>query len=314
MLCMAIGCIGSGIAALIQWLSCCNSVRNYKEDGFRFSSPLKRMSSTMEKGKQQIPPPTETSSNSQPPTQPLKKPDEPEEMYIPDNDDIEEEMSAQMTQSYSEISFKSGASPGDEDDSYPPSVGSLPLVEQMLQRPATLSYDRNFPLTKPMPPLNLDGTVHREGNMTHFVTDNLEYKIKLSSPVSKKGDTPSSGSKSGTPLSIYRTSTIPQVGLLDLGLLQDLEYEAQRMATSIDSLTENLCEILQSISSLTAQNVDVYKDAVTKMSEAMDSNIKSMYTMMAKTEEVTVAMKSVQGYAQRIKDIRRLVDLFESYL
>lgn len=42
----------------------------------------------------------------------------------------------------------------------------------------------------PLKPLNLEGTVHVEGNMTHFVTEDLEYKIKLSSPVTKKGDTP----------------------------------------------------------------------------------------------------------------------------
>ncbi|KAK9874158.1 hypothetical protein WA026_002514 [Henosepilachna vigintioctopunctata] len=247
--------------------------------------------------------------SEKPPIEQPSVPHRKDEICFPDNEDIDDEISTQMTQSYSEISFKSEASQG-EDSSLAP-VESIPLAEQMLQRPASLSYDRNLSLTKS---LNLDGTIHREGNMTHFVTDNLEYKIKLSSPVSKKGDTPSSSSKGSTPISLYRHNMLPQVGLLDLGLLQDLEYEAQRMATSIDSLTENLCEILQSISSLTAQNVDVYKDAVIKMSEAMDSNIKSMYTMMAKAEEVTIAMKSVQGYAQRISDIKRLVDLFESHL
>ncbi|KAJ8975182.1 hypothetical protein NQ317_001831 [Molorchus minor] len=53
------------------------------------------------------------------------------------------------------------------------------------------------------------------------------------------------------------------------------------------------------------------KNAVTKMSDAMDLNIKSMYTMMAKAEEVTQSMKIVEGHAVRIKEIKRLVDLFE---
>lgn len=58
---------------------------------------------------------------------------------------------------------------------------------EVAQRPVTL------PMTSgrvPLKPLNLEGTVHVEGNMTHFVTEDLEYKIKLSSPVTKKGDTP----------------------------------------------------------------------------------------------------------------------------
>lgn len=77
---------------------------------------------------------------------------------------------------------------------------------------------------------------------------------------------------------------------MDTALINDLECEAQRMATSIDNLIENLCGILHSvsfrsfefnrnkwlfqISSITADNVDVYKNAVSKMSDAMDFNIK----------------------------------------
>lgn len=34
---------------------------------------------------------------------------------------------------------------------------------------------------------------------------------------------------------------------VDSVLLRDLELEAQRLATSIDSLTENLCGILHSV-------------------------------------------------------------------
>ncbi|CAH1377672.1 hypothetical protein MTP99_019080 [Tenebrio molitor] len=235
-----------------------------------------------------------------------------------DNDvegEVDDEISQQMTASYSEISFKSGVSPENENP-LSLTMDPLPLAEHIMQRPVTLSCDRNIPSCKPLGPLNLEGTVHIEGNMTHFVAEDLEYKIKLSSPVTKKGDTPPlpGGSRSCTPSTLYRQLLVPQVGQLDSGLLNDLECEAQKMATSIDNLTENLCGILHSISSITADNVDVYKNAVSKMSDAMDSNIKSMYTMMAKTEEVTQAMKSVQTHATRIKEIKRLVDLFESYV
>lgn len=208
---------------------------------------------------------------------PHNVPDNPQDYLEADNEDM-----SQMTQSYSEISFKS-ESPENEDYSLNLSVDSLPL-EQIMQRPITLPYDRNLQHKQT---LNLAGTVHVEGNMTHFVAEDLEHKIKLSSPVSKKEETPSS---------------IKSLKQVDLALLNDLESEAHRMATSIDCLTENLCEILHSISSLTAKNVDVYKDAVAKMSDSMDANIKSMYTMMAKAEEVTQNMKDVQAQAARIKE------------
>lgn len=232
--------------------------------------------------------------------------------------DGEDEISAQMTASYSEISFKSGLSP---DTEMPISLGldqieSISIREHVRPRPMTLICDRSINSTKPLGPLDLEGTVHIEGNMTHFVAEDLEYKIKLSSPVTKKGDTPPlpGHSRSGTPNTLYRQILAPQFMQVDYVLLSDLECEAQRLATSIDNLTENLCGILHSISSITADNVDVYKDAVSKMSDAMDSNIKSMYTIMAKAEEVTQAMKSVQAHSIQVKEIRRLVDLFESYL
>ncbi|XP_072382626.1 BLOC-1-related complex subunit 6 [Diabrotica undecimpunctata] len=217
----------------------------------------------------------------------------------------EDEISQQMTQSYSEISFKSGLSPENEIP-MSSTLESLQIGEE-IKRPMTLPY------TNPKP-LNLEGSVHIEGNMTHFVAEEIEQKIRLSSPVSKK-DTPGvSTSRTCTPSPLYRQLLIPQVGQLDSALINDLEVEAHRMATSVDSLIENLCEILHSISSITADNVDVYKNAVSKMSDAMDGNIKSMYTMMAKAEEVTQSMKIVEGLSIRIKEIKRLVDLFESFV
>ncbi|XP_056635344.1 BLOC-1-related complex subunit 6 [Diorhabda carinulata] len=215
----------------------------------------------------------------------------------------EDEVSQQMTQSYSEISFKSDVSP-DNEIPLSSTVESLQIADE-IRRPISLSYNNLMPLT-------LEGSVHIEGNMTHFVAEEIEQKIRLCSPVSKK-DTPGS-SRMCTPSSLYRQLLVPQVGHLDSALINDLEIEAQKMATSVDSLIENLCGILHSISSITADNVDVYKNAVSKMSDAMDGNIKSMYTMMAKAEEVTHSMKIVEKLSVRIKEIKRLVDLFESFV
>ncbi|KAF5292872.1 hypothetical protein FQR65_LT11124 [Abscondita terminalis] len=232
-----------------------------------------------------------------------------------DENEIEadDEISQQMTASYSEISFKSEFSPEDNDTSLSFSVHPVPSADEMLQRPITLPCYHN---TSKFYPLNLEGTVHVEGNMTHFVTEDLEYKIKLSSPVNKKGDTPPpfpTNSKMITPNNLYRQLLVPQMGLFDSGLLNDLESEAQRMATSIDNLTENLCGILHSISSITADNVDVYKDAVSKMSDTMDANIKSMYTMMAKAEEVTQAMKTVQSHSVKMYPFSIIIVILYEY-
>lgn len=112
----------------------------------------------------------------------------PEENHFnPDvEQDVDDEISQQMTASYSEISFKSGMSPENE-----PLIGftmdSLNFEDHIMERPITLSCTRSTASSKSLGPLNLEGTVHVEGNMTHFVAEDLETKIKLSSPVTKKG-------------------------------------------------------------------------------------------------------------------------------
>jgi len=84
--------------------------------------------------------------------------------------------------------------------------------------------------------------------MVLFVTEDLENKIKLSSPVTKKGDTPSfPGSRSSTPC-LYRQALTPQLPSLDHNVLNELEMEARKVATSVDALTENLAAILQNVS------------------------------------------------------------------
>lgn len=68
----------------------------------------------------------------------------------------------------------------------------------------------------------------------------------------------------------------------------------------MDNLTENLCNLLHSISSITADNVESHKNAVNKLTDCMDGNIKSMYTIMAKTEEISNAMRPTGQLSARM--------------
>lgn len=216
--------------------------------------------------------------------------------------DMDEEMSARMTASYSEISHSDHGQTEELDKGPGPS------------RPLNLPTGNR---KQEKLPLDMDGHVRYEGDMTHYVADDLEFKIKLSSPVTKKGETPvfgsSSASRSSTPSGkLYRQILAPQIGQIDITVLNDLEYEAQKIAQSVDNLIENLSSILHSNSSLTAENMEVYKDAVGKTCDAMDNNIKSMYTILAKGEEVSQAMIPVQAQAARITEIKRLLQIFEN--
>ncbi|XP_034937270.1 BLOC-1-related complex subunit 6 isoform X2 [Chelonus insularis] len=168
---------------------------------------------------------------------------------------------------------------------------------------------------KAMGYLRLEGTVVQDGNMVLFVAEDLENKIKLSSPVcaKTKGDTPSiPGSRSTTPC-LYRQALNPQLPLpADHNVLNELEIEARKIATSVDSLTENLAAILHSASAVTVDCLETYRDAVCKTCDGVDHNIKSMYQLMAKCEELSKSMGSIYKLAEQIKSIKRLLELFEN--
>lgn len=98
---------------------------------------------------------------------------------------------------------------------------------------------------------------------------------------------------------------------IDVTVISDIECEAQYLAAAVDQLTENLGGLLHSISSITADNVEVYRSSVTRLTDSMDANIKSMYTIMAKTEEIGNLMRPAEQLAGRIHEIKRLVDMLD---
>ncbi|XP_055858164.1 BLOC-1-related complex subunit 6 [Episyrphus balteatus] len=180
------------------------------------------------------------------------------------------------------------------------------------KRPVTLLCEKSFPY-------DLEGTVRREGDMTHFVAENLEYKIKLSSPIAKRDmSQPNFSSKNSTPSTsagiIQKHFLQSQLAQIDSNVLTDIEIDAQYLAASVDNLTENLYNLLHSVSSITADNVEIHKNSVNKLTDSMDSNIKCMYTIMAKTEEISKSMKPTEQLALRIREIKRLVDMLENSL
>ncbi|XP_066939216.1 uncharacterized protein DDB_G0284127 [Macrobrachium rosenbergii] len=175
------------------------------------------------------------------------------------------------------------------------------------ERPWSLQVGRCSP-DQAESALQGSGVVTRHGDIISYVADDLHAKIKLASPVSK---TSFPGSRSSTP-SLLRTALAPQVPPIDPTIINDIEAHARHIATSVDTLIENLTGTLLSISSLTVDCVETYRDAVCKTCDAVDANIKSMYQLMAKTEELSKSMKPIYKLQEQIKEVRRLLDMFEN--
>ncbi|CAG5100831.1 Similar to Borcs6: BLOC-1-related complex subunit 6 (Rattus norvegicus) [Cotesia congregata] len=263
--------------------------------------------------------------------------------------DYDHDRPQEMTASYSEISFDSQQSSppvselrslvlGDDDDDIDDD-NDIPGLPDHLDddfkancnsaiphdRPAKLKLkEPTKPFTqsdyrKAMGYLRLEaGTVMQDGDMVLFVAEDLENKIKLSSPITsstsskKSGELSFSGSSRSSTPCLYRQALNPQLPLpADHNVLNELELEARKIATSVDSLTENLAAILHSASAVTVDCLESYRDAVCKTCDGVDHNIKSMYQLMAKSEELSKSMGSIYKLADQIKTIKRLLDLFE---
>ncbi|XP_016991736.2 BLOC-1-related complex subunit 6 [Drosophila rhopaloa] len=177
-------------------------------------------------------------------------------------------------------------------------------------------------------PYELEGASDSDG-MRHFVAHDLEAKLRegvaASTDYSSEHTTPSTSMGPGVPVGMgmglgssgnglltrrfLQSRNVPEV---DGSVLSDIELEAQYLATSVDNLLENLGNLLHSISSITADNVEVHRNAVNKLTDTLDANIKCQYQLLAKAEEITKSMKPTEQLGQRIREIKRLVDMLDS--
>lgn len=139
---------------------------------------------------------------------------------------------------------------------------------------------------------NLEGIITKNGEMVTFVAEDLESKLKQLSPT--------------MPIKSLEKS------VMDVNLLNDLEFEARNIAASVDTLSETLSGVLHSMSALTVECLEIYRDVVCKTCDSIDANIKSMYQLMAKCEELSKEIEPIYKLAQQVKDIKHILDLFEN--
>ena len=136
--------------------------------------------------------------------------------------------------------------------------------------------------------------------------------LTLQGPDPNTRSRPSSLIEGGQQGEVVRVPAVQ--GAPDPRVIEDLEREARRLATEVDSLVENLSCTLQGVSALTVDTVETYRDGVCKTCDEVDNNIKAMYQLMAKWEELNKNMAPAYRVANQIKDIKRLLEMFEAAL
>ncbi|XP_065103151.1 BLOC-1-related complex subunit 6 isoform X1 [Paramisgurnus dabryanus] len=157
--------------------------------------------------------------------------------------------------------------------------------------------------------LELEGTVSQEGDLTHFITKNLEQKIKMSSRPSLDTDSDCSGPVVHERGSLRRPADIPPI---DPSVLVDLHKHTQDVAQSVELMLRSLNGTIQNMTALSVGYIQTYRDSVDSLGESVDMSIKGMYTLMARCEELDRSMQPIHALAAQIRDIKRTLDALET--
>lgn len=158
--------------------------------------------------------------------------------------------------------------------------------------------------------LELEGTVSHDGDLTHFITKNLEQKIKMSSkPSLDCSDSDCSGPIYRSRGSSRRPADIPPI---DPTVLVDLQRHAQEVAHSVEMMMRSLNGTIQNMTALSVGYIQTYRDSVDSLGESVDMSIKGMYTLMARCEELDRSMQPIHTLAAQIRDIKRTLDALEA--
>ncbi|XP_068454759.1 BLOC-1-related complex subunit 6 isoform X1 [Clinocottus analis] len=158
--------------------------------------------------------------------------------------------------------------------------------------------------------LELEGTVSQDGDLTHFITKNLEQKIKMSSkPSLDCSDSDCSGPIFRSRGLSRRPADIPPI---DPAVLLDLQRHTQEVAHSVEMMMRSLNGTIQNMTALSVGYIQTYRDSVDSLGESVDMSIKGMYTLMARCEELDRSMQPIHTLAAQIRDIKRTLDALEA--
>lgn len=107
-------------------------------------------------------------------------------------------------------------------------------------------------------------------------------------------------------------SCLSEIPPVDPEVLRDLEVKAGDIARNLDHMLTALAHTLKAMSQVSMECLGVYNSCVDHVSETVDENIKSMYTLIARCEELNASLKPVQNMAEQVKEIKKTLDAFEA--
>lgn len=77
---------------------------------------------------------------------------------------------------------------------------------------------------------------------------------------------------------------------------------------------KNINDFVQHVSKLTSDSVHSYHEYLCTACDSIDANIKRMYQIMAKCEELSIQMEPIKQLQTDIEKVNKLLDLLDKEL
>ena len=100
---------------------------------------------------------------------------------------------------------------------------------------------------------------------------------------------------------------------VDPSVLKDLEEQAKIASKSVDKLMKYLAKHLQHSTKITQDTASIYRESVRNVQKEVENNIRLMYSLVAKCEELDQKMKPVTELAKQVSDIKESLDALEQF-
>ncbi|RWS02076.1 uncharacterized protein B4U79_04244 [Dinothrombium tinctorium] len=148
---------------------------------------------------------------------------------------------------------------------------------------------------------------YTQDGMVTFVADDLENKLRLSSPVSSRSY--SMISEENIPSSSESSSIS-----INHQFLNEIEKQTQTISENVQSIADHISKYTHNVTKLTVESITQYEKCLFQTCDEIDANIKLMYQLIAKTEELNATMAPIDSLNADIKEVKRLLDMFERAL
>jgi len=99
--------------------------------------------------------------------------------------------------------------------------------------------------------------------------------------------------------------------VLNPEVIDSLEKNAKACAANLSQLMENMKNNLKQITSLSVQNMEVYKQSVDSCGDAVGTSVIATNNLLTKCQELHDDLKPLEQLSNQIRDIKKTLELYE---